>query len=38
MQFWSSEDEGDGDVAAWLASQSEPTGAEVVDFPGAVSE
>jgi DNA-directed RNA polymerase subunit beta' len=38
MQFWTSEDDAEGDVAAWLASQSEPTVADVVDFPGAVSE
>ncbi|MCU1487664.1 MAG: DNA-directed polymerase, beta subunit, partial [Actinomycetia bacterium] len=35
MQFWTSEEDGEGDMAAWLASQStvEPT-ADVVDFPG----
>jgi DNA-directed RNA polymerase subunit beta' len=38
MQFWTSEDDPDADVAAWLATQSEPTGAAVVDFPGAVAE
>jgi DNA-directed RNA polymerase subunit beta' len=40
MQFWTSEDEGE-DLAAWLATQGSDNGgysAEVVDFPGAVSE
>jgi DNA-directed RNA polymerase subunit beta' len=38
MQFWTSEDDTEGDVAAWLASQGQSNGADVVEFPGAVSE
>jgi DNA-directed RNA polymerase subunit beta' len=41
MQFWTSEEEGDADLAAWLATQSETTpytGGDVVDFPGAAAE
>jgi DNA-directed RNA polymerase subunit beta' len=39
MQFWTSEDDGEADMAAWLASQSsvDPV-ADVVDFPGAAAE
>jgi hypothetical protein len=41
MEFWSSEEEGEADLAAWLATQSETTpytGGDVVDFPGAAGE
>jgi len=38
MQFWTSEEDGDQDLAAWLATQGQSDVAEVVDFPGAAAE